>query len=153
MHDDDRQPLLPHDPRSSTPPSAAGSVASVSTNGPSRLHRSGSSTSLHTPSSQGHGTGHDSGHFSGAGPLAGSHHGGSALGGGSLSSSGVGGHAGNPSASSGGRHGVEQSALSVRKSVAEVRREGWVFRESTYLDGVVNQRYGAIYPHALVTFR
>lgn len=43
--------------------------------------------------------------------------------------------------------------MSVRKSVAEVRREGWVYRESTYLDSVVNQRYGAIYPHALVTFR
>ena len=41
----------------------------------------------------------------------------------------------------------------VRKSVAQIRREGWVYRESTYLDSVVNQRYGAIYPHALVTFR
>lgn len=48
---------------------------------------------------------------------------------------------------------LEPSAMSVRKSVAEVRLEGWVYRESTYLDSVVNQRYGAIYPHALVTFR
>lgn len=43
--------------------------------------------------------------------------------------------------------------LSVRKSVAEVRKAGWVYRESSYIDWIVNPRYGAIYPHALVTFR
>lgn len=41
----------------------------------------------------------------------------------------------------------------MRKSVAAVRKEGWVFRESGYIDGIVNPRYGAIYPHAVVTFR
>ena len=43
--------------------------------------------------------------------------------------------------------------LSVRKSAAEVRKEGWLYRESGYVSGLVNPRYGAIYPHALVTFR
>ena len=41
----------------------------------------------------------------------------------------------------------------MRKSVAEVRKEGWIYRESSYIDWIVNPRYGAIYPHALVTFR
>ena len=36
---------------------------------------------------------------------------------------------------------------------AQVRREGWLYRASTILDGVVNARYAAVYPHALVTFR
>ena len=43
--------------------------------------------------------------------------------------------------------------LSVRKSVAVVLKESWVFRESGYIDGIVNPRYGVIYPHAVVTFR
>ena len=43
--------------------------------------------------------------------------------------------------------------LSVRKSATEVRKEGWLYRESGYVNGLVNPRYGAIYPHALVTFR
>lgn len=163
MHDDARHPLLHNEPRSSTPPSAAGSVASVSTNGPSRRHRSGSSNSLHTPSSHGHGSRHDDIHLSGASPLAGSHHhgggsfgGGSSFGGGQHAGGNLGGggqNSGLGAASGSGRHRVEPSAMSVRKSVAEVRHEGLVYRESTYLDGVVNQRYGAIYPHALVTFR
>ena len=41
----------------------------------------------------------------------------------------------------------------MRKSAAEVRKEGWLYRESGYVNGLVNPRYGAIYPHALVTFR
>ena len=41
----------------------------------------------------------------------------------------------------------------MRKSATEVRREGWLYRESGYVNGLVNPRYGAIYPHALVTFR
>lgn len=38
-------------------------------------------------------------------------------------------------------------------AVADVKREGWLFRESTVLAGVVNQRYSAVYAQALVTFR
>ena len=41
----------------------------------------------------------------------------------------------------------------MRKSATEVRKEGWLYRESGYVNGLVNPRYGAIYPHALVTFR
>ncbi len=41
----------------------------------------------------------------------------------------------------------------MRKSATEVRKEGWLYRESGYVGGLVNPRYGAIYPHALVTFR
>mmetsp|Transcript_385 Transcript_385/g.1136 ORF Transcript_385/g.1136 Transcript_385/m.1136 type:complete len:996 (+) Transcript_385:518-3505(+) len=45
------------------------------------------------------------------------------------------------------------TSRSVRKSMADVKREGWLYRESTILDGVVNPRYSAVYAQALVTFR
>jgi hypothetical protein len=212
MPDEVRQRLLPAaDPRSGTPPSVAGSIASISTNGPSRLQHSASNSSLHAPAGFGGGSyaqdnrsfssRQDGGHISGSSPL------GSPLGS-PIGASGPGSStfdrlAGGASQSSmphngsgSGRSRVEPSAMSVsslrsvditprptlydeivtvkrlapnshdakcqceqpvsfqvRKSVAEIRREGWVYRESTYLDSVVNQRYGAIYPHALVTFR
>lgn len=38
-------------------------------------------------------------------------------------------------------------------AVADVKREGWLYRESTILDGWVNPRYSAVYAQALVTFR
>ena len=41
----------------------------------------------------------------------------------------------------------------VECAVADVKREGWLYRESTVLAGVVNQRYSAVYAQALVTFR
>ncbi len=127
-------PLLPPpEPRSTPPGSVAASVTSVSTTGPpSRLAHASSGASLNNHADGAADASHDSGspHFDA-------------------------GSSGRRSSGrrSSGANGVNGSALSVRKSVADVRRQGWVYRESTYLDGVVNQRYGAIYPHALVTFR
>jgi hypothetical protein len=80
MPDEVRQRLLPAaDPRSGTPPSVAGSIASISTNGPSRLQHSASNSSLHAPAGYGGGSyaqdnrsfssRQDGGHISGSSPL------------------------------------------------------------------------------------
>lgn len=122
-------PLLPPpEPRSTPPGSVAASVTSVSTTGPpSRLAHASSGASLNN-----HADGAADGRHDSGSPRF---------------------DAGSSGRRSSSANGVDGSTLSVRKSVADVRRQGWVYRESTYLDGVVNQRYGAIYPHALVTFR
>lgn len=128
MPDEVRQRLLPAaDPRSGTAPSVAGSIASISTNGPSRLH-SASNSSLHAPAGYGGGSyaqdnrsfssRQDGGHISGSSPL------GSPLG----SPIGVSGHGGSTfdslasgasqssmllNGSGSGRSRVEPSAMSV----------------------------------------
>lgn len=50
---------------------------------------------------------------------------------------------------------VDWSALyvSVMVAVADVKQEGWLYRESTVLDGVVNARFAVVLPHSVVSFR